>query len=353
MKSASVGETGASRSRDRRFFATAYAVVPAALHEFSRTANRSLGKAKGGRSSVRRGGNRLIHVGAHRQAGPVLLPSCAAFVQRGSHRPTPLERRDGTHIALDRIVNSCFRKRLQTGGRTPSPPPTVSTVVAPPAVNSADVAPTSRGDAESAARVMQSVNRLALIDRACGKRTCWLKVDKDEGRWRSRSEVITRRQRLRLCIVYAELSRPARNGRWRVAWAMYGGAGCRRTIPGSRIGIATALSMNGSWMVGGPSLDVLPSVGSGGPHRAGRTGQPDERRNARWPKGSNHRALSNAGVGLGRLQTDADRARLSMDRSGAGDERGGRCRRAEEHVATAGTGAGSSCAMRTRSRRRS
>lgn len=132
-------------------------------------------------------------------------------------------------------IASCARSSGSDSNPERAPrlaPPTVSAVVAPPPVNSADVAPTSGGDAESAERVMQSVNRLALIDRACGKRTCWLKVDKDEGRWlvavgsdRSPAPLAP----LHLFTVVVEAGSERAVGV--LPGATYGGAGCSELIP--------------------------------------------------------------------------------------------------------------------------
>lgn len=79
---------------------------------------------------------------------------------------------------------------------------------------------------------MQSVNRLALIDRACQKRVCSLTVDRDGGRWlvavgsdRSPAPLTP----LHLFTVVVDSS--SEQAVAVLPGAMYGGAGCHEPIP--------------------------------------------------------------------------------------------------------------------------
>jgi hypothetical protein len=132
-------------------------------------------------------------------------------------------------------IASCARSSgsdSNPGSPQPSRPPTASALVPPPPATSADVAPHTKLDADSAERVMQSVNRLALIDRACKKRVCSLTVDSDGGRWlvavgsdRSPAPLTP----LHLFTVVVEAS--SEQAVAVLPGGMYGGASCHEPIP--------------------------------------------------------------------------------------------------------------------------
>jgi hypothetical protein len=87
-------------------------------------------------------------------------------------------------------------------------------------------------DADSAERVMQTVNRLALVDKACKKRVCSFTAENDGSRWliavgsdRSPAPLTP----LHLFTVLVEAS--SEKAVAVLPGAMYGGAGCHEPIP--------------------------------------------------------------------------------------------------------------------------